>query len=297
MTLRRYSNTSPRVALTAGVAPGATSLPVASTVGYPAPPFTLAIARGTATEEVCLCVAMGATSFAVERGYDGTTAAAHPSGATIEHTIEAIDFREANAHVTDPAGLDHADLHDHAIDPAGGSHTQLLNRSFFTGTGDLLYSTGPSAVGRLPASTNGRILSLVGGLPAWIPLPPQSKTVREQFTWFFPGYFSTGPTVLLPIHIEVRPGSSILLVGFRASMLAVGGLAACSLAIKRHNPTTSTLEYVLVSGAVGYGGDPALNESAPIPLLSYDEIRPVITSVSNNPANLSVTVYYDVTVA
>lgn len=100
MTLRYYSNVAPPVVLTTTVDAVATALVVASTAGYPAVPFTLALDRGTGTEEFCLCTAKDATTFTVTRGYDGTTAVGHTGGvAVIEHAIGAIDYREANLHM------------------------------------------------------------------------------------------------------------------------------------------------------------------------------------------------------
>jgi hypothetical protein len=96
---RRYSNIAPPQALTSGVSAAATSLSVGSTANYPAVPFTIGLERGTIKEEVCLCTATTATTLTVTRGYDGTTAQTHDAGAIVEHTVAAIDYDEANAHL------------------------------------------------------------------------------------------------------------------------------------------------------------------------------------------------------
>lgn len=95
MVLRNYSNIASPVALSDAVDGLVTTLTVASTADYPAPPFLLALDRGTANEEVMLCTATTATTFTVVRGYDGTTAVAHSAGATVEHTVAAIDYRQS----------------------------------------------------------------------------------------------------------------------------------------------------------------------------------------------------------
>lgn len=80
---------------------------MASTTGYPNPPFIVAIERGDANEEVILV--QGKTSNALTncvRGYNGTTAVAHLAGKAVEHTTAAIDYTEMSDHIYNPA-LDH----------------------------------------------------------------------------------------------------------------------------------------------------------------------------------------------
>lgn len=93
--MRNYSNTAPPISLTVAASAAATVLTVASTTGYPAAPFLLGLERGTANEEVVLCTATTATTFTVTRGYDGTSAKAHVIGTSVEHTVAAMDYREA----------------------------------------------------------------------------------------------------------------------------------------------------------------------------------------------------------
>lgn len=97
MTARQYTNTATPVPLSAAVDGAATTLTVASTTGYPNAPFLIALERGTANEEVCLCTAVTATTFTVTRAYDGTSGKAHAIGAMVEHTVAAIDYREAGS--------------------------------------------------------------------------------------------------------------------------------------------------------------------------------------------------------
>lgn len=102
MSRRHYNNTAVPVALTAAITTGATSLPVASTAGFPSTPFTIGIERGTANEEVCLVTAVpDSTHFTATRGYDGTTAKAHDINKPVEHCVCSMDYDEANAHVND----------------------------------------------------------------------------------------------------------------------------------------------------------------------------------------------------
>lgn len=95
--MRNYINTATPQPLNAAVSDTAVTLSVASTTGFPFAPFLLAVERGTPNEEVCLCTALTSTTFTVTRAYDGTTAKAHAIGAMVEHSVAAIDYREAGS--------------------------------------------------------------------------------------------------------------------------------------------------------------------------------------------------------
>ena len=142
MATRNYSNVAAPVSLTEAVTSTATTLPVGSTGGFPDAPFLLAIARGTVDEEVCLCTAKGSTSFAVERGFDDTTGRSHDSGVLVEHTVAAIEYREANEHVNNESnphgttavqvGADEVGTADAAVtahEAESDPHPQYLNES------------------------------------------------------------------------------------------------------------------------------------------------------------------------
>jgi microcystin-dependent protein len=104
MPQRNYANTAQPTSLTGVVDNAAVTLPVASTTGYPSPPFLVAIERGTANEEVVLV--QGKTSNALTnclRGYDSTVAVAHASGKAVEHTTAAMDYRESSEHIYNTA--------------------------------------------------------------------------------------------------------------------------------------------------------------------------------------------------
>jgi uncharacterized protein YjlB len=70
--------------LTAGVSSGATTLPLSAAIG---------VADGRTMRVVCegevmlVTAGMGTTSLTVTRGQEGTTAAAHPSGATVQQRL------------------------------------------------------------------------------------------------------------------------------------------------------------------------------------------------------------------
>jgi len=96
---RNYSSTAIDTTLASGVSPANTTITVASTTGFPAAPYVLAIDAGAASQELVLVTAVGGLTLTVTRGYDSTIAATHEAGATVSHSHAAIDFREAGLHI------------------------------------------------------------------------------------------------------------------------------------------------------------------------------------------------------
>jgi hypothetical protein len=110
ISVRNYLNTTPPTNLTANIdnSLSTTNIPVASTAGYPTPPFTGCFERNTSNQEFALCTnVVDANHFTVVRGYDGTPPVGHLAPATFEHCTGAIDYREANQHHTDTTRDDH----------------------------------------------------------------------------------------------------------------------------------------------------------------------------------------------
>lgn len=106
MTRRQYAGAAKETTITGSVASsGAVSVAIADATGWPdasVGPFAVVIGAGTASEEKMLVTARVGLTLTVtspNRGYDGTSAIAHSSGAAIYHTYTAIDFDEANAHL------------------------------------------------------------------------------------------------------------------------------------------------------------------------------------------------------
>jgi hypothetical protein len=67
-------------------------------------PFVIALARGTATEEKLLINVRSGNTFITDtngRGYDGTTASAHPAGTTVDHVLDAIFLQHVNDSIVD----------------------------------------------------------------------------------------------------------------------------------------------------------------------------------------------------
>lgn len=142
MTARNFVNGAPLLPLSVGVNDSAVTLQVSSTTGYPTAPFTLALERGTANEEVVLCTAKSANTFTVQRGYDGTTGKAHLANTSIEHATAALDYAEANAH----------------INGAGDVHAQYMLKSTLAAKGNILSASGASTPAVLSVGSNNQVL-------------------------------------------------------------------------------------------------------------------------------------------
>jgi hypothetical protein len=153
--------------LTAGVSSGATTLPLSAAIG---------VADGRTMRVVCegevmlVTAGMGTTSLTVTRGQEGTTAAAHPSGATVQQRLTPAGLAntrtQPNPHAhnsTDGSGtVAHSattgrtanDHHAQAHSLTGADHTL----SGLT-TGHVLTATSPTAAA-FQAPSGG------GGAPA-----------------------------------------------------------------------------------------------------------------------------------
>ena len=105
MSTRNYSNTATEATLQVGIVSSDTSWTLNSFSGFPAAPFTAAIERGTANEEIVLVTNVSSSTVVATRGYDGTTAKSHAAGSQFLHVTVALDYTEANAHNNATAGV------------------------------------------------------------------------------------------------------------------------------------------------------------------------------------------------
>ena len=105
--LKDYSGGATTTQLTGALGAGTiTTFIVSSGTSFPngsSGAFVVVIDRGLATEEkflISTTTGTGATTFNVlERGYDGTSAHTHASGAAVEHCLDANSIKQANRHV------------------------------------------------------------------------------------------------------------------------------------------------------------------------------------------------------
>jgi hypothetical protein len=136
MARRFYSSIAVRTTLSSGIDDTVTSITVAAVTGFPASyPYTLIIDEDIATQEVVEVTAGAGTTLTITRGVDGSVAAAHSSGAAVNHGVSARDFDEPNAFLN--AGT----------------------LPLVTAKGDILAATTSGTVDNLALGTTGYVLT------------------------------------------------------------------------------------------------------------------------------------------
>lgn len=137
MTRRHYTNLAPATTLTGSISAGATGANLASLSGYPVTyPYTVAIDRATANEELVLVTNSAGNSATITRAYGGTTAKSHDLGATWEHVVDATDADEANSHVNASTSV-----HSVTGSVVGTTDTQTLTNKTISSSTNLSTST------------------------------------------------------------------------------------------------------------------------------------------------------------
>jgi len=131
MGRRTYAGNAGSTTLSSDITSASTSIAVADATNWPSPSGTTSvaiIARGTASEEkITFSGRSGNTLTGCVRGFDGTAAAAHTAGQTIEHGLSATDIDEVN---------------DHTFDTTNDDHTQYLNTTRHDITGRHTFGAG-----------------------------------------------------------------------------------------------------------------------------------------------------------
>lgn len=114
MTRYHITGSAAQTSTTGSIAAsGAVTISIDDAAGWPdasTGPFAVVVDPGEAAEEVCLVTARSGTNLTVtsgNRGWDGTSAAAHSPGAAIYPVVAATYVDEANAHTNDTARDDH----------------------------------------------------------------------------------------------------------------------------------------------------------------------------------------------
>lgn len=140
-----YAGGAADTTIVGDITSGSLTISVASSTGWPTGsggPFTVVIDAGTASEEKVLVTSRSSTVLTVassgDRGFDGTTATSHSSGATIQHCLAATDLDEANYAVAQTVGT-------------------------VTTAGDLLVASGANAFTRKAKGSNSTVFGVDSG--------------------------------------------------------------------------------------------------------------------------------------
>ena len=99
MLRREFSGAVLRTTLSANISNSSSSISVVDGSTYPSGnnPFVIVIDRGNSSEEKVLIASRASNTLTVaERGYDGTAANAHVSGAYVDHVLDAAVIQDMN---------------------------------------------------------------------------------------------------------------------------------------------------------------------------------------------------------
>jgi len=170
MASRYYSAIAQDTTLTSSITNTSTSMVVGATVGYPATPFVLAVDYNAASEELVLVSNISGTTLTITRGYNGTTAVSHNTGATVRHVISAQDLTDAQNHygtaLTAGAHGVTGALATFLTTPNSANFGSLITDE--TGSGNVVFSTGPTISG--PSIANATLTGTLNAGGTQVPL-------------------------------------------------------------------------------------------------------------------------------
>jgi hypothetical protein len=99
MLRREFSGAVLTTTLSANISNSASSISVVDGSTFPSGtnPFVIVIDRGSVSEEKILISSRSSNTFTVDtRGYDGTAAVDHTSGAFVDHVLDASVIQDMN---------------------------------------------------------------------------------------------------------------------------------------------------------------------------------------------------------
>jgi hypothetical protein len=280
----------------------ASTFPTGSTA-----PFVVAIDRGTASEEKVLITSRTGNSLTVTtRGYDGTTAASHASGATIEHVLDAVSFTDANK-----AAVQTIAKVTTAGDILVGTGAEAMKRlgigaaykaiganaaandlayldtmaSLLTAKGDLPGASAANTPVRTAVGTDGQVLTADAASTAGFKWSSRTAVFETSHTWTIGGAIAvpSGDTNFInPMFVAALSGDTVTLDSVRYKI----------------NSGTSVTFKMQVNGsdATGFTGISCTTTAAStnptdVALSNNDVLVPVVTAVSGSPVNMTITAY------
>jgi hypothetical protein len=257
MADEQFSNNA-STTLSGAITNTATSITVASAMGFPG----TAQYRILIDSEILLVTAgAGTTSWTVTRGLEGTTAAAHSSGAVVTHILTAASLK---------------------------SVPDYPRKDLLTTKGDVYVATAAGNVARLPVGANGHLLQADSAQSTglkWVTAP--AKLVRWSHTFAVPGEIkvASGDTDFIPpIFVSLAAGQTLKLVKAR-HVINSGTSVTCKLQANGSDITGFT--GISVTTTV------ADTDPADVDLADNDRLALVVTAVNGTPKNLSFSLVFE----
>jgi hypothetical protein len=130
---RYYSANAQDTTVTSAITSSSTSVVVGATTNFPTQyPFILALDFGGASEELVAVTSASGLTLTITRGFNGTTAQAHSTGAVVRHVATAQDFTDAQNHYAATTSV-HG-ITDTSTLLTAGSTSTLTNKDLTSGT-------------------------------------------------------------------------------------------------------------------------------------------------------------------
>jgi hypothetical protein len=232
-TRRQHAGGAVQTTLASGCAATDTSLTITAATGWPdgsVGPFFVVVDRGTSVEEKVLIQSRTSTTLTVAtsgRGADGTTAAAHASGALIFPCYAALEADEANAHTAASSGL-----HGVAGNVVGDSDTQTLTNKTLTSP-TVTGTVGGGASYSAPTLTSPSVTGTVGGGASYT-APTLTGTVAGGASYTSPTL--TSPTLAGNVAVTGNPTFAGAAPVVQPSTAGVAGIELFDTTASQANP-------------------------------------------------------------
>lgn len=194
---RYYSATAQDTTVTSAITSSSTTVVVGATTNFPTQyPFILALDFGAASEELVAVTGASGLTLSISRGFNGSTAQSHSTGAVVRHVAVAQDFTDAQNHyataLTAGAHGVTGALATFLGSPSSANFASYLTDE--TGSGPAVFATGPTIsgptisspviTGTIAASGStgsaGQLLSSTATGIAWVTPATTSLVINAQ---------------------------------------------------------------------------------------------------------------------
>jgi len=171
---RYYSANAQDTTVTSAITSSSISVVVGATTNFPTQyPFILALDFGGASEELVAVTAASGLTLTITRGFNGTTAQAHSTGAVVRHVATAQDFTDAQNHYNASSAV-----HGVTGSIVGTTDTQTLtNKTISASSNTLTGVVTPSSTDTL---TNKDLTSGTNTFPTSLATLTGSQTLTNK---------------------------------------------------------------------------------------------------------------------